>query len=70
MVRIRRKLPKGAALGLNRHDELGVECDVALAEQVVEIMKREMPGVMVRIYPEVPFEVKIRVFTSWDQMRA
>ncbi len=65
MVKIHKKLPAGANLILQIHDELIVECKTDLTQQVAKIMEREMVGVHKF---EVPIEVGIKTGQSWGDL--
>ncbi len=65
MVRIHKKLPLGANLILQIHDEVIVECKSDLTQKVAKIMEREMIGVHKF---EVPIEVGIKTGQSWGDL--
>lgn len=66
MVAIAPKLPEGAKLLLQIHDELIVECDIKLAKQVSELMVAEMKAVAPKF--SVPIEVDTEVATNWGEL--
>jgi len=66
MINIHNKLPKGADLILQIHDELIVECDSADAKKVENIVKTEMENVHKF---EVPIEVEVRHGASWGSLK-
>lgn len=65
MIRIHKKLPDGANLILQIHDELVVECPKALSEEVSKIMQTEMIGV--RKF-KVPIEVDVSTGDNWGEL--
>jgi DNA polymerase-1 len=65
MVLVHERLPEGAILVLNVHDELIVECATEDAEQIREILVRSMVEGMHKIYPEVKIEVNAPISHSW-----
>jgi DNA polymerase-1 len=66
MISIHKKLPKGANLLLQIHDELIVECDKTSASAVEKIMKHEMENVHKF---KVPIEVEVRQGASWGELK-
>jgi len=66
MISIHKKLPVGANLLLQIHDELIVECDKTSASAVEKIMKREMENVYKF---KVPIEVEVRQGSSWGNLK-
>ncbi len=65
MVHIHKKLPDGAKLILQIHDELIVECKAEQAEAVAQLVSTEM--VAVHSFA-VPIEVGIKTGTSWGDL--
>ena len=66
MINIHNKLPKGADLILQIHDELIVECDSSDAKEVEKIVKTEMENVHKF---EVPIEVEVRHGSGWGSLK-
>ncbi len=66
MINIHKKLPKGADLILQIHDELIVECDLADAKKVEKIVKTEMENVHKF---DVPIEVEVHHGNSWGELK-
>lgn len=66
MISIHKKLPAGANLLLQIHDELIVECDKTAAVSVEKIMKYEMENVYKF---KVPIEVEVRQGSSWGNLK-
>ncbi len=65
MIRIHKKLPDGANLILQIHDELVVECPKAMSEEVAKIMQTEMIGVKKF---NVPIEVDVSIGVNWGEL--
>ncbi|MEI8073037.1 MAG: DNA polymerase I [Candidatus Saccharibacteria bacterium] len=65
MVSIHKKLPAGANLILQIHDELIVECDKDQVELVSKLISKEM--IAVHKF-EVPIEVGIKVGANWGEL--
>lgn len=66
MINIHKKLPKGADLILQIHDELIVECNSEDAKKVEKIVKDEMEKVHKF---DVPIEVEVHHGTSWGSLK-
>lgn len=66
MINIHNKLPKGANLLLQIHDELIVECEKEQVKEVEKIMKHEMENVHKF---NVPIEVEVRLGSSWGELQ-
>lgn len=66
MIQIHKKLPKGAELILQIHDELIIECDYKEAKAVENIIKAEMENVHKF---DVPIEVEVRHGASWGDLK-
>jgi DNA polymerase-1 len=66
MIQIHKKLPKGAELILQIHDELIVECDLTEAKKVENIVKTEMENVHKF---DVPIEAEVRHGASWGELK-
>lgn len=66
MARVDAALPKGAELVMQVHDSLIVECDEGLAEEVGEILKREMTGVAPEL--SVQLAVDVTVGKNWGEL--
>ena len=66
MARVDAALPKGAELVMQVHDSLIVECDENLAEEVGEILKREMTGVAPEL--SVQLAVDVTVGKNWGEL--
>lgn len=66
MIKVSKKLPKGADLVMQVHDSLIVECDEPQAKAVAEILKQEMEHVA----PELPVKLAVDVTTgdNWGQL--
>lgn len=62
MIKIHQRLPRGANLLLQIHDELIVECGKDQSDEVQDIMKVEMQNVHKF---SVPIEVEVREGNSW-----
>jgi DNA polymerase I-like protein with 3'-5' exonuclease and polymerase domains len=66
IVRIAALLPVDVHLVIMAHDELVYDCPSALAEEVKEIVRREMIAAFVQIMgSDVPCEVDIQVLKNW-----
>ena len=65
MVLVADRLPDGARLVLNIHDELIVECPADDAEEVHGILTRSMTEGMNRIYPEMKIEAEASICSNW-----
>lgn len=59
MIRLDSKLPSGAALVLQIHDSLVVECPEGEVSEVSEILKREMEGIAPELKVRLEVEVKV-----------
>jgi DNA polymerase-1 len=66
MISIHKKLPSGAKLILQIHDELIVECRKDQEKAVIEIISREM--IAVHKFA-VPIEVGVKIGTSWGGLK-
>lgn len=66
MARVDAALPKGAELVMQVHDSLIVECDESLADEVGEILKREMTGVAPEL--SVQLAVDVTVGKNWGEL--
>ena len=66
MISIHKKLPSGAKLILQIHDELIVECRKDQEKAVIEIISREM--IAVHKFA-VPIEVGVKTGTSWGGLK-
>jgi DNA polymerase-1 len=66
MIRVDKILPEGARLLLQVHDSLIVECDEEIAEEVGEILKREMEGVAPEL--NVKLAVDVTVGKDWGEL--
>ena len=66
MARLRPHLKRlGAELVASVHDELVVECDEDRAEEVAEVVKREMEAAGEEFIAPVPVEVEVGVGKTW-----
>ena len=66
MIRVDAALPKGAELVMQVHDSLIVECDAGLADEVSEVLKREMMGVAPEL--SVQLAVEVTVGENWGDL--
>ena len=66
MIRVDAALPKGAELVMQVHDSLIVECDAELADEVSEVLKREMMGVAPEL--SVQLAVEVTVGENWGDL--
>ena len=66
MIRVDKKLPKGADLIMQVHDSLIVECDKGKVEEVKKILKQEMETVA----PELEIKLAVEVTTgkNWGEL--
>jgi DNA polymerase-1 len=66
MIRVDAALPAGAELVMQVHDSLIVECDSGLAQEVGEVLRREMEGVA----PELPIRLAVEVTSgeNWGEL--
>ena len=66
MIKVDKVLPEGADLVMQVHDSLIVECDKDKAEEVAEILKREMESVA----PELKVKLAVEVTTgqNWGEL--
>ncbi|MBR0465637.1 DNA polymerase I [Candidatus Saccharibacteria bacterium] len=66
MIRVDKKLPKGADLIMQVHDSLIVECDKGKVEEVKKILKQEMEAVA----PELKIKLAVDVTTgrNWGEL--
>ena len=66
MIRISQALPDGARMIMQVHDSVIVECLGEVAEQVGEILKKEMENVA----PELPVKLSVDVATgkNWGEL--
>ena len=66
MIRVDKKLPKGADLIMQVHDSLIVECDKGKVEEVKKILKQEMEAVA----PELEIKLAVEVTTgkNWGEL--
>ena len=66
MIRVDKKLPKGADLIMQVHDSLIVECDKGKVEEVKKILKQEMETVA----PELEIKLAVDVTTgqNWGEL--
>jgi DNA polymerase I-like protein with 3'-5' exonuclease and polymerase domains len=66
IVRIAASLPADVHLVIMAHDELVYDCPGGLAEEVKEIVKREMIAAFVQIMgSDVPCEVDVQILKNW-----
>ncbi len=66
MIRVDAALPKGAELVMQVHDSLIVECDADLANEVGEVLKREMTSVAPEL--SVQLAVEVTVGNNWGDL--
>ncbi len=66
MIRVDAALPKGAELVMQVHDSLIVECDADLADEVGEVLKREMTSVAPELL--VQLAVEVTVGNNWGDL--
>ena len=66
MINVDHSLPKGAEIIMQVHDSLIVECDESTADEIAEILRREMESVA----PELPIKlaVEITVGKNWGEL--
>ncbi len=66
MIRVDASLPTGAKLIMQVHDSLIVECDASKAEEVSNVLRREMESVA----PELPIKLAVDVTTgaNWGEL--
>ena len=57
MIKLEQVLPEGAAMVMQVHDSVIVECDVEIKDKVAEILQQEMEAVA----PELPVKLKVDV---------
>lgn len=65
MIELAAQLPANAKMILQIHDELIVECDVAAADDVVQVMRRVMENIH---QFSVPIEVGVRIGKNWGEL--
>jgi DNA polymerase I-like protein with 3'-5' exonuclease and polymerase domains len=65
MALLHQRLPLGALLVCNIHDELIVECPTDLAEEVKGILVSAMVEGMQSLYPEVAIKVDAAICQTW-----
>jgi DNA polymerase-1 len=66
MIKVDKALPSGADLIMQVHDSLIVECDKAAADDVAEILKREMESVAPEL--AVKLAVEVTVGKNWGEL--
>lgn len=59
--------PLGASLSAAVHDEIVVECAEAAADEVAEVVRREMEAAAASLVGEVPFPVEVHVARDWSE---
>ena len=66
MINVDKALPEGAELVMQVHDSLIVECDLDRADEISEILKREMESVA----PELDVKLAVEVTTgrNWGEL--
>lgn len=66
MIRVDKKLPDKADLLLQVHDSLVIECDEGIADEVGEILQREMEGVAPKL--PVKLAVEVSIGNNWGEL--
>ena len=63
MINIDKALPQNASLIMQVHDSLIVECDVESAEEIAEILRREMESVAPEL--NIKLAVDVTIGQNW-----
>lgn len=66
MIKVDKALPNGADLVMQVHDSLIVECDEAVADEVAEVLKREMEAVAPEL--AIKLAVDVTVGKNWGEL--
>jgi uracil-DNA glycosylase family 4 len=66
MLRLHERLPTGAWLWIQVHDELGVQCPEAMADQVAALMKEVMEE-PIDVLDDYRIPVKVHVGKNWEE---
>lgn len=66
MIKVDAALPEGAVLVMQVHDSLMVECEADLAEQVAEILQREMETVAPEL--NIKLALEITIGKNWGEL--
>lgn len=66
MINVDKALPRGAELVMQVHDSLIVECDKDVAEEVSEILQKEMESVAPEL--DVKLAVEVSVGKNWGEL--
>lgn len=70
MILLHQRLPSGALLVSNIHDELIVECPAAIAEVVRDILVSSMVEGMQWVFPEVCIDVDAKICATWAEKQS
>ena len=66
MINVDKTLPRGAELVMQVHDSLIVECDESAAEEVSEVLRKEMESVAPEL--DVKLAVEVSVGKNWGEL--
>ena len=66
MINVDKALPDGAALVMQVHDSLIVECDEGSAQEIAATLKREMENVAPEL--AVKLAVEVTVGKNWGEL--